>query len=57
MKTKLTQNKKFNLEKIEVAKLNKSQMTKIYGGLGGGKDEPQTITDTIVVQQNGPITH
>jgi natural product precursor len=33
MKNKLTKNKKFNLEKIEVAKLNNSQMKNIIGGL------------------------
>ena len=32
MKNKKSKNKKFNLDKIEVAKLNNSQMKKIIGG-------------------------
>jgi hypothetical protein len=47
MKTQKT-DKKFNLEKFEVAKLK--TMQKIIGGLAGDVttiDDPKTITDTI----------
>jgi hypothetical protein len=33
MKAKLTENKKFNLEKIKVAKLNTQHMKSILGGV------------------------
>lgn len=50
MTTKLTTSKKFNLDKIEVAKLNKSQMKNVFGGLAG---DLYTHTDN----QEGGSTH
>ena len=48
MKNKKNENKKFSLEKIEVAKLNKFQMRTIAGGLPDIQD-PNTGTG----HQNG----
>lgn len=55
MKTKKNVNKKFNLEKMEVAKLNQSQMKSIVGGVSG--DEPKTTTDSVIPNNGGPILH
>ena len=55
MKTKKNANKKFNLEKIEIAKLSQSQMKSIIGGIGD--NEPKTTTDSVIPGNGGPILH